>query len=168
MATKIKLQRLGKMREPHYRVVVADARTKRDGRVIETIGQYHPKNDPSIIIIDGERAKYWLSVGATPTEPVTALLKVTGDWQAFKGLPAPAPMLMAAPKADKKILFEATAKAGAGIEEKLATTTKAAKKDAQGRRGPRRRARGRRARPGRGCRHGQPGRDRAPGGPRRR
>src|SRR5271154_1747055 len=106
MATKIKLQRLGKMREPHYRIVVADARTKRDGRVIEAIGQYHPKSDPSEIVVDGDRAKYWLGVGAQPTEAVLALLKVTGDWQSFKGLPAPPPMLVAAPKPDKKSIYD--------------------------------------------------------------
>src|SRR5206468_742440 len=101
VATKIKLMRLGKMREPHYRIVVADARTKRDGRSIETIGEYHPKNDPSVIRVDAERAAYWLGVGAQPTEAVTAILKVTGDWQKFKGLPAPEPMKFAEPKPDK-------------------------------------------------------------------
>jgi small subunit ribosomal protein S16 len=106
VAAKIKLTRIGKMREPHYRVVIADARTKRDGRSIETIGEYHPKNDPSIIRIDGDRAAYWLGVGAQPTEAVVAILKVTGDWQKFKGLPAPPPMLMAAPKPDKRTLFD--------------------------------------------------------------
>ena len=107
MATKIKLMRLGKMREPHYRIVVADSRTKRDGRSIETIGEYHPKADPSIIKVDGERAAYWLGVGAQPTEAVQAILKVTGDWQKFKGLPAPEPMKVAAPKPDKQALFNA-------------------------------------------------------------
>lgn len=87
MAVKIKLQRLGKIRTPHYRVVVADARTRRDGRVIENIGIYEPKAEPSVIRIDSERAQYWLGVGAQPTEPVLALLKITGDWQKFKGLP---------------------------------------------------------------------------------
>ena len=101
MATKIKLMRLGKMREPHYRIVVADARTKRDGRAIETIGKYHPKEDPSFIEVDCDRAAYWLGVGAQPTEAVAAIFKVTGDWQKFKGLPAPPPMQVAAPKADK-------------------------------------------------------------------
>ena len=113
MAVKIKLMRLGKMRAPYYRIVVADARTKREGRVIETIGKYHPKEDPSFIQVDGERAAYWLGVGAQPTEPVTAILKVTGDWQAFKGLPAPPPMLVAEPKADKKAVFEAAARESA-------------------------------------------------------
>lgn len=86
MAVKIKLQRMGKIRNPQYRVVVADARTRRDGRVIENIGIYHPKEEPSLIRIDSERAQYWLGVGAQPTDPVLTLLKVTGDWQKFKGL----------------------------------------------------------------------------------
>jgi small subunit ribosomal protein S16 len=107
VATKIKLMRLGKMREPHYRIVVADARTKRDGRSIETIGEYHPKSDPSVIKVDGDRAAYWLGVGAQPTEAVTAILKVTGDWQKFKGLPAPDPMKLPAEKPDKQALFNA-------------------------------------------------------------
>jgi small subunit ribosomal protein S16 len=107
VATKIKLMRLGKMREPHYRIVVADSRTKRDGRSIETIGEYHPKNDPSVIKVNADRAAYWLGVGAQPTEAVEAILKVTGDWQKFKGLPAPAPMKFAEPKADKRSLFDA-------------------------------------------------------------
>ncbi|MCT1450414.1 30S ribosomal protein S16 [Corynebacterium sp. p3-SID1194] len=85
MAVKIKLQRVGKIRNAQYRVVVADARTRRDGRVIENIGIYHPKEEPSLIKIDSERAQYWLGVGAQPTEPVLALLKVTGDWQKYKG-----------------------------------------------------------------------------------
>ncbi len=122
MATKIKLQRLGKMREPHYRIVIADARTKRDGRFIEAIGQYHPKDDPSTIIVDGERARYWLGVGAQPTDAVAAILKVTGDWQAFKGLPAPPPMLVAPPKADRKAIFEEASRTAAGLEDKPATT----------------------------------------------
>ncbi|MBA1834744.1 30S ribosomal protein S16 [Corynebacterium sp. zg912] len=86
MAVKIKLQRVGKIRNAQYRVVVADARTRRDGAVIENIGIYHPKEEPSLIRIDSERAQYWLGVGAQPTEPVLALLKVTGDWQKHKGL----------------------------------------------------------------------------------
>lgn len=85
MAVKIRLKRLGKIRTPHYRVVVMDSRSKRDGRAIEEIGQYHPKNDPSIIEIDSERAQYWLGVGAQPTEAVVALLKRTGDWQKHTG-----------------------------------------------------------------------------------
>ena len=85
MAVKIRLKRLGKIRAPYYRIVVADSRTKRDGRVIEEIGKYHPTEEPSFIEVDSERAQYWLSVGAQPTEQVTALLKITGDWGTFKG-----------------------------------------------------------------------------------
>ena len=85
MAVKIRLKRLGKIRAPYYRIVVADSRTKRDGRVIEEIGKYHPTEEPSFIEVDSERAQYWLSVGAQPTEQVTALLKLTGDWGRFKG-----------------------------------------------------------------------------------
>ncbi|QMU98070.1 30S ribosomal protein S16 [Microbacterium esteraromaticum] len=85
MAVKIRLKRMGKIRAPHYRIVVADSRTKRDGRVIEEIGKYHPTENPSFIEVDSERAQYWLSVGAQPTEQVTALLKLTGDWGKFKG-----------------------------------------------------------------------------------
>ncbi|HVV76185.1 MAG TPA: 30S ribosomal protein S16 [Mycobacteriales bacterium] len=111
MATKIRLMRLGKIRAPYYRIVVADSRTKRDGRVIETIGKYHPKADPSLIEVDSDRARYWLSVGAQPTEPVAAILKLTGDWQAHKGLPAPTEgVRTAAPKTDRKAVFEAAAK----------------------------------------------------------
>ncbi len=87
MAVKIRLKRLGKIRAPFYRIVVADSRTKRDGRVIEEIGKYHPTEEPSLIVVDSERAQYWLGVGAQPTEQVLALLKITGDWQKFKGLP---------------------------------------------------------------------------------
>lgn len=86
MAVKIRLKRMGKIRAPFYRVVVVDARKKRDGRVIEEIGQYHPTENPSVIKIDSERAQYWLSVGAQPTESVLAQLKITGDWQKFKGI----------------------------------------------------------------------------------
>ncbi|MDY6054296.1 30S ribosomal protein S16 [Micrococcus sp.] len=85
MAVKIRLKRFGKIRAPYYRVVVADSRTRRDGRAIEEIGKYHPTEEPSFIEIDSERAQYWLSVGAQPTEQVAALLKITGDWQKFKG-----------------------------------------------------------------------------------
>lgn len=87
MAVKIRLKRLGKIRAPYYRIVVADSRTKRDGRVIEEIGKYHPTEEPSLIEVVSDRAQYWLGVGAQPTEQVLALLKVTGDWQKFKGLP---------------------------------------------------------------------------------
>jgi small subunit ribosomal protein S16 len=132
VATKIKLMRLGKMRAPYYRIVVADARTKRDGRSIETIGKYHPKENPSFIEVDSDRVQYWLGVGAQPTEAVAAILRVTGDWQQFKGEPAPPPMLVAEPKTDKKAVFEAAAREGlAGSGGGGAATTpkkKAAKK----------------------------------------
>jgi|TARA_B100000123_G_scaffold211840_1_gene160683 small subunit ribosomal protein S16 len=85
VAVKIRLKRLGKIRAPYYRIVVADSRTKRDGRVIEEIGKYHPTEEPSLIQVDSERAQYWLSVGAQPTEQVLVLLKLTGDWGQFKG-----------------------------------------------------------------------------------
>jgi small subunit ribosomal protein S16 len=131
VATKIKLMRLGKMRAPYYRIVVADARTKRDGRAIETIGKYHPKENPSFIEVDSERAQYWLGVGAQPTEAVAAILRVTGDWQKFKGEPAPPPMLVAEPKADKKAVFEAAARESIdGAAGGAATTPK--KKAASG------------------------------------
>ena len=132
MATKIKLMRLGKMRAPYYRIVVADARTKRDGRSIETIGKYHPKEEPSLIEIDAERAAYWLGVGAQPTDAVQKLLSKTGDWQKFKGEAAPEPLKVAAPKVDKRIAFEAAAKEN--IELAGAATTpkkKAAAKKAE-------------------------------------
>jgi len=85
VAVKIRLKRLGKIRAPYYRIVVADSRTKRDGRVIEEIGKYHPTEEPSFIEVNSERAQYWLSVGAQPTEQVLAILKLTGDWGKFKG-----------------------------------------------------------------------------------
>jgi small subunit ribosomal protein S16 len=108
MAVKIKLTRLGKIRNPQYRIIVADARTRRDGRAIEVIGRYHPKEEPSLIEIDSERAQYWLGVGAQPTEPVAALLKITGDWQKFKGLPgAEGTLKVKEPKPSKLDLFNA-------------------------------------------------------------
>ena len=108
MAVKIKLKRMGKIRAPFYRIIVADARTKRDGRAIEEIGKYHPKAEPSFIEVDSERAQHWLSVGAQPTDPVRKLLEITGDWQKFKGLPgAEGTLRTAAPKADKKEAFAA-------------------------------------------------------------
>lgn len=124
MATKIKLLRMGKIRAPYYRIVVADARTKRDGRVIETIGKYHPKENPSFIEVDADRAAYWLGVGAQPTDPVERILKVTGDWQKFKGEAAPAPMLVKAPAVDRKAAFEAAAREGIEGAKGDATTPK--------------------------------------------
>ena len=129
MATKIRLMRLGKIRAPYYRIVVADARTKREGRVIETIGKYHPKEDPSLIEVNSERAQYWLGVGAQPTEPVAAILRVTGDWQRFKGEPAPeSGVKTAAPRPDRKAIFAAAAKESlAEAEDKPAKKTAAKK-----------------------------------------
>ena len=134
VATKIKLMRLGKMREPHYRIVVADARTKRDGRAIEEIGKYHPKSDPSINKLDGDRAAYWLGVGAQPTAAVTAILKATGDWQKFKGLPAPEPLRHPAPKPDRIERFNAALAevSGEPVAEATTATRKRAAKPAKG------------------------------------
>jgi len=118
VAVKIKLKRLGKIREPYYRIVVADARTKRDGRAIEEIGQYHPKLEPSLIKVDSERAQYWLSVGAQPTESVQRLLAITGDWQKFKGLPGTEGTLRTAePKADKKDRYDELVKESFAAKE---------------------------------------------------
>ena len=85
MAVKIRLKRMGKIRAPYYRIVVADSRNKRDGRSIEEIGKYHPTEEPSFIEVDSERAQYWLGVGAQPSPQVEAILKLTGDWGIFKG-----------------------------------------------------------------------------------
>jgi len=131
VAVKIKLKRIGKKREPHYRIVVADARTKRGGRAIEEIGQYHPKEDPSVIRLDSERAQYWLGVGAQPTEAVAAIMRVTGDWQTFRGEPAPPAMLVAKPKQDKHARFAAAAKEAADDKDAPATTPKAKKAPAK-------------------------------------
>ena len=131
MAVKIRLKRLGKIRQPQYRVVVMDSRTKRDGRAIEEIGKYHPKEEPSLIEIDSERAQYWLSVGAQPTEQVAALLKITGDWQKFKGEPgAEGTLKKAEPKADKKALYEAALKAAQNATDSSKDGATTAKKKA--------------------------------------
>ena len=125
MAVKIKLARFGKIREPFYRVVVADARTRRSGRAIENIGKYHPKAEPSVIEIDSDRVQYWLGVGAQPTETVLSLLKVTGDWQKFKGLPGAEGTLRGQPeKADKRALYEAALASVGGDDGPSATTPK--------------------------------------------
>jgi small subunit ribosomal protein S16 len=111
VAVKIKLKRLGKIRAPYYRIVVADARTKRDGRAIEEIGKYHPKAEPSFIEVDSERAQHWLAVGAQPTDPVRKILEITGDWQKFKGLPGSEGTLKSpAPRQDRKEIFAAAVK----------------------------------------------------------
>ncbi|MGE0296846.1 30S ribosomal protein S16 [Pseudonocardia sp.] len=129
MAVKIKLMRLGKIRQPYYRVVVADARTRRSGRAIETIGKYHPKNEPSLIEIDSERVQYWLGVGAQPTESVESLLKITGDWQRFKGLPGGEGTLKPQPeKVDRLARFQA-ALAAANEEPTTEATTPRKKGD---------------------------------------
>ena len=123
MAVKIRLKRLGKIRAPYYRIVVADSRTKRDGRAIEEIGKYDPMQEPSLIEVDSERAQYWLGVGAQPTEPVQHLLEVTGDWQKFKGLPGAEGSLKPQPeKVDKQARFQA-ALAAAGEEPTTEATT---------------------------------------------
>ncbi|GDY30618.1 30S ribosomal protein S16 [Gandjariella thermophila] len=127
MAVKIKLQRLGKIREPHYRIIVADSRTRRSGRAIETIGEYHPKQEPSFIQVNSERAQYWLGVGAQPTEPVKNILQVTGDWQKFKGEPgAEGTLKQPEPRPDKRALFEAALKEAG--EEPVAEATTPKKK----------------------------------------
>jgi small subunit ribosomal protein S16 len=132
MAVKIKLTRLGKIRNPQYRIAVADSRTRREGRAIEVIGRYHPKEEPSLIEVDSERAQYWLSVGAQPTEPVLKLLKITGDWQKFKGLPgAEGRLKLAAPKPTKLELFNAALAAADGAPDTEASTPKKKKAPAK-------------------------------------
>ena len=124
MAVKIRLKRFGKKRAPYYRVVVMDSKTKRDGRAIEEIGKYHPTEEPSVIVINSERAQYWLSVGAQPTEQVAVLLKLTGDWGKFKGdKDAKNTVKMAAGKASA----EDAIKAHADIAEKAKAEKSAAK-----------------------------------------
>ena len=130
MAVKIRLKRMGKIRQPYYRIVVADSRTKRDGRVIEEIGKYHPKQDPSLIEVDSERTQYWLGVGAQPSEPVMALLRKTGDWQQFKGEPAPAPLLVAESRRDRTEVFNEALKESSGDTKAEAVTSKRATKKA--------------------------------------
>ncbi|KAJ1684071.1 hypothetical protein LUZ63_020640 [Rhynchospora breviuscula] len=122
---------MGKIRQPYYRVVVVDSRKKRDGRVIEEIGKYHPKEEPSFIEVTSDRAQYWLGVGAQPTEAVEAILKVTGDWQKFKGLPgAEGTLRVAEAKRDKAELFAEALKDAANEPKGGATTKKAAAKKA--------------------------------------
>ena len=130
MAVKIRLKRMGKIRTPYYRVVVVDSRKKRDGKVIEEIGKYHPKEEPSVIEVTSDRAQYWLGVGAQPSEAVAALLKVTGDWQKFKGLPGTEGTLRTAEvKKSKLDLFnEALKEAGSEKQAEAVTKKSAAKK----------------------------------------
>jgi small subunit ribosomal protein S16 len=129
VAVKIRLKRMGKIRVPQYRIVVVDSRKKRDGRVIEEIGKYHPKEDPSYISVVGDRAQYWLGVGAQPTEAVEKLLKITGDWQQFKGLPGTEGTLrVAEAKTSKLDLFNEALKQAANEPKAEAVTRKATKK----------------------------------------
>ncbi len=138
MAVKIRLKRLGKIRAPYYRIVVADSRTKRDGRVIEEIGKYHPTEEPSFIEVNSERAQYWLSVGAQPTEQVLALLKLSGDWGKFKGekdakstikvKEAPAPFV--ADEKKKPVLKPKAEKKAEKVEEAPAEAAEAAEVEA--------------------------------------
>jgi small subunit ribosomal protein S16 len=131
VAVKIRLLRMGKIRNPQYRIVVADSRTKRDGRAIEYIGVYHPKEEPSRIEVNSARAQYWLSVGAQPSEPVQRILEKTGDWQKFKNLPAPEPLKVAAPKADRRVRYDAESQAAAGLAPAETKPAKKAAKKAQ-------------------------------------
>ena len=125
MAVKIKLLRLGKIRAPYYRIVVADARTRRGGRAIETIGKYHPKTNPSFIEVDSERAQYWLGVGAQPPDPVLNIQKITGDWQKLKGLPgAEGTLRHPAPPVNKLERFNAALAEAGGELTADATTPK--------------------------------------------
>jgi small subunit ribosomal protein S16 len=131
VAVKIRLKRMGKIRQPYFRVVVVDSRKKRDGRVIEEIGKYHPKQEPSFIEVASERAQYWLGVGAQPSEAVEAILKVTGDWQKFKGLPGTEGTLkVAEPKRDKTELFNEALKDAANEPKSGAVTAKKTAKKA--------------------------------------
>ena len=130
MAVKIKLTRLGKIRNPQYRIIVADARTRRDGRAIEVIGRYHPKEEPSLIEIDSERAQYWLGVGAQPTEAVVTIFKRTGDWQKFTGETSAEGVEPQAEKVDKVARFNA-ALAEADNEPSTAAISKGKKKAAE-------------------------------------
>ena len=131
MAVKIRLKRLGKIRSPHYRVVVMDSRTRRDGQAIEEIGIYHPKNEPSLIRIDSERAQYWLGVGAQPTEAVVALLKRTGDWQKFTGDDSPAGIDPQPEPTDKLARFNAALAEADGEPAAEAISRKSKKAEAE-------------------------------------
>jgi small subunit ribosomal protein S16 len=131
VAVKIRLKRLGKVRVPQYRIVVVDSRKKRDGKVIEEIGKYHPKEDPSYIDVVTDRAQYWLGVGAQPTEAVEQILKITGDWQRFKGLPGTEGTLkVKEPRRDKLEIFNEALKDAASEPKAEAVTRRAAKKTA--------------------------------------
>jgi small subunit ribosomal protein S16 len=130
VAVKIRLKRLGKIRSPHYRIVVADSRTKRDGRAIEEIGKYHPKNEPSLIEVNSERAQYWLSVGAQPSEAVVALFKRTGDWQKFSGDTSPSGVEPQQEKKSKLDAFNAALAESGGEPRSDAISKKSGKESA--------------------------------------
>jgi small subunit ribosomal protein S16 len=129
VAVKIRLKRLGKVRVPQYRIVVVDSRKKRDGRVIEEIGKYHPKEDPSYISVVSDRAQYWLGVGAQPSDAVAKILRLTGDWQKHKGIAgAEGTLKVAEPKRDKQEIFNEALKEAGNEPKGAAVTKKAAKK----------------------------------------
>jgi small subunit ribosomal protein S16 len=129
VAVKIRLKRMGKIRAPYYRIVVADARKKRDGRVIEEIGKYHPKEEPSVIEVQSERAQYWLGVGAQPSEAVAAILKLTGDWQKYRGEPgSESSVRFAEPKPSKTDLFNEALKESSIHAQGEAVTRRSPKK----------------------------------------
>ena len=131
MAVKIRLKRMGKVRSPHYRIVVVDSRKKRDGKVIEEIGLYHPKEDPSYISVVSERAQYWLGVGAQPSEAVAQILRITGDWQTFKGYKnTEGTLRVAEPKRDKLEIFNEALKDAASEPKAEAVTKRSTKKTA--------------------------------------
>lgn len=132
MAVKIRLKRLGKVRVPQYRIVVVDSRKKRDGKVLEEIGKYHPKEDPSYIDVVSERVQYWLGVGAQPSDAVAKILTITGDWQTFKGMSGTEGTLkVAAPKTSKLDLFNEALKDAGSAPKGDAVTKKAPKKKAE-------------------------------------
>jgi small subunit ribosomal protein S16 len=125
VAVKIRLVRLGKIRTPHFRIVVADSRKARNGLKIEEIGRYSPASDPSLIEVNSERAQHWLKNGAQPTEAVEALLKITGDWQKFKGTAGSEGTLKTLPaRPDKRVAYEAAVKAAMNEPKDGATTMK--------------------------------------------
>ena len=125
MSVKIKLMRLGKIRTPHFRIVIADSRSARNSKAIEEIGRYSPASEPSLIEVNSERVQYWLGVGAQPTEAVTALLKITGDYQKANGLPGSEGTLKPQPvKIDKRVAYEAAVKEAMNEPADGATTLK--------------------------------------------
>ena len=125
MSVKIKLMRLGKIRTPHFRIVVADSRSARNSKAIEEIGRYSPASEPSLIEVNSDRIQYWLGVGAQPTEAVTALLKITGDYQKAHGLPGSEGSLKSIPaRVDKRVAYEAAVKEAMNEPADGATTLK--------------------------------------------